>query len=210
MQHFKAMYLLEESQYPEIADAIRKLKRWNLKGEVHNEDAALAMIVHDFLRIKFDCPFALLMIREAAISEADAVWAIKKAKKYLLRHHGTLDVPLGTVQRLIRGEHSYPVDGLREVLRAADSKQAKHHKGQFAVSGGDCFIQITEFGPNGPEIKTINAFGASSYPESVHYSDQMELFAQHGWKKMSFDKAMILQNAERVYHPAPNLAKDSR
>lgn len=210
MQHFKAMYLLEESQYPEIADAIRKLKRWNLKGEVQNEDAALAMIVHDFLRIKFDCPFALLMIREAAITEADAVWAIKKARKYLLRHHGTLDVPLGNVQRLIRGEHSYPVDGLREVLRAADSKQAKHHKGQYAVSGGDCFIQITEFGPDGPEIKTINAFGASNHPESAHYADQMELFTQHGWKKMSFDKAMILQNAERVYHPSPNLAKDSR
>ncbi|MBK9451961.1 MAG: hypothetical protein IPN95_21595 [Bacteroidetes bacterium] len=123
--------------------------------------------------------FALLMIREAAITEADAVWAIKKARKYLLRHHGTLDVPLGNVQRLIRGEHSYPVDGLREVLRAADSKQAKHHKGQYAVSGGDCFIQITEFGPDGPEIKTINAFGAQTTkahcrPNGALYAAWME------------------------------------
>lgn len=202
MKAFKALYELDENKYPEIADAIRKFKHWNLSGELDNEDAALAMITHEFLREKADAPFAFLMIRKKRVSEEDAVWAITKAKKLLLKTHGSLDVPLSEVQRLIRGDKSLPTDGLREVPRAADTKLYKKRKGIYKVTKGDGYIQVARFPKKGlPEVKSINAYGASNHPDSPHYDDQMELFTNHQFKKMSFDKEKILKSAERIYSP---------
>ncbi|MGI9544695.1 MAG: penicillin acylase family protein [Cyclobacteriaceae bacterium] len=201
MDHFKNMYQLDENKYPNIADAIVKIKKWDLGGDAVNRDAALGMVTHDFLRQKLNGPFALLMIRQETVTEADAVWAISQAKKLLLRTHGSLDVPLGQVQRLIRGNKSFPANGLREVSRAADTELDNKKKGIFKVVGGDGYIQIVRFSKNGTEIKSINAYGSSSNPDSPHYTDQMEMFTSHQFKDMTFNKAQIFRSAEKIYHP---------
>lgn len=204
MNHFKVLFELDENKYPDIADAIRKIKHWRdngLSGEMNDTDAALAMVTHDFLRQKINAPFALLMIREQTVSEVDAVWALTEAKKLLLKTHGTLDVPLGEVQRLIRGKLSYPASGLREVPRAADTKLYDKKRGIFKVVGGDGYIQIVRFGKDGPQVKSINAFGASYHPDSPHYTDQMKMFTNRQFKSMSFNKADILKKAIAVYSP---------
>jgi len=202
--NFAAFFNLSEEKYPKIADAIRKMKNWNMKGGVDNKDAALAMVAHDFLRVETKSPFGLLMIRRQKISEEEAVWALTKAKRLLKRTHGTIDVPLGEVQRYIRGDKSLPADGLREVLRATDTKLYKKSKGIYRVTGGDCYFQFVRFTPEGPEIKSINAYGSSAREDSPHYNDQMEYFAKHKMKPMTFDKEEILKNAERKYHPLPH------
>lgn len=201
MKHFKKMYELDPTEYPDIADAITKLKNWDKSGEIDNKDAALAMIVHDQLRQKVNGPFAWLMIRDTLVSEADAVWAITEAKKLMLKTHGSLDVPLGDVQRLIRGDVSYPASGLREVPRAADPKLYNKKKGIYRIVGGDGYIQQVRFSKYGPELETVNAYGASAHPDSKHYTDQMELFSKRKYKIMTFDKDTILNKAIKVYHP---------
>lgn len=198
---FAAMYNLDAAAYPDISDAIAKLKRWNRRGDADNKDAALAMIVHDNLRLAVDAPFGLLMIRKQKISEIEAVEAIRKAKKFLLKTHGTLDVALGEVQRHQKGEVSLPAHGLREVPRAADAKLYDKKKGLFRIVNGDGYIQKVRFSKDGPSIESINAFGASSHEESKHYTDQMELFTKEQYKPMTFDRAEIEKNAERIYHP---------
>lgn len=80
------------------------------------------MVFHDILMKKNNAPFALLMIRNQKISEAESVDALRKARKFLLKYHGSLDIPLGQVQRHIRGNINIPASGLREVSRAADAK----------------------------------------------------------------------------------------
>lgn len=201
MKHFKKLYELEGTKYPDIADAITKLKQWDLSSEVDNKDAALAMIVHDQLRQKVKGPFAWLMIRDTLVSETDAVWAIAEAKKIMMKTHGSLDVPLGDVQRLIRGDVSYPASGLREVPRAADTKLFDKKKGIYRIVGGDGYIQQVRFSKAGPELETVNAYGASAHPDSKHYTDQMELFSNRKYKTMTFDKDSILSKAINVYHP---------
>lgn len=198
---FQAMYTLDENKYPKIADAIQKIKHWNLRGNLENKDAALALVAHDYLRIKYKAPFGLLMIRAQRITEEDAVWALTKAKKFLLKTHKTLDVKLGDISRNIRGEVSYPADGLREVMRATDTKLHNKSKGIFRKTGGDCYIQIVRFSGKGPEVKTVNTFGSSSRENSPHYTDQMELFYKHEMKPMTFDKEEIFKNAKKVYSP---------
>ena len=105
------------------------------------------------------------------------------------------------MQRMIRGEMSFPASGLREVARAADPKLWDKHKGIWRVTGGDGYIQVNKYSATGAEIQSINAYGASSHPESRHYADQMALFSKEQFKRMTFDWDTIVSKAEEVYHP---------
>lgn len=197
--HFDSLYTLDPEEFPKLAESIAKIKRWNGRGDRENKDAALILMAHEFLREKYDSPFAFLLIREQKITQAEAAWAIGKAQKRLKRFHGTLDVPLGEVQQLMRGKESRPADGLREVPRAAQLKY--EGKGVYRVKGGDCFIMITRFGPDGPEVRSVNTFGASADEDSPHFTDQLDMFSAHQYKPRTFDRAAIFDHAERVYLP---------
>lgn len=199
---FKNLYTLSETKYPDIADAISSFKRWNLSGEVDNKEASLALVTHDFLLKKLDAPFAFFMISKNDVTETDLVEAVRYAKKFLLKHHGSINVPLGNVQRHVRGNVSIPASGLREVPRAADAKLYDKKKGLYKVGSGDGFMHMVKFAKNEmPEVYSINAFGASSKPDSPHYTDQMEMFQKEQFRKMTFDKVEILSKAKKVYHP---------
>jgi acyl-homoserine-lactone acylase len=202
LSRFKNLYNLSEAKYPDIADAITKFKRWNLQGDIDNKDAALAVVTHNYLLKKLDAPFAFFMIAKDDVPENDIVEAVRYAKKFLIKKHGSIDVPLGNVQRHIRGNVSIPASGLREVPRAADAKLIDERKGIFKIVNGDGYIQMVKFAKNEmPEIYSINAYGASSKPDSPHYTDQMQMFQNEEFRKMTFDKKEILEKAIRVYSP---------
>src|SRR5690606_31810360 len=139
-------------------------------GDIDNKDAALALVTHDYLLKKLNAPFAFFMINKEPVAEADAVEAVRYAKKFLVKKHGSIDVPFGNVHRHIRGNVSIPASGMREVARAADGKLFDKKKGIYRIMGGDGYIQMVKFSKEGEvEIYSINAFGASSKPESPHY-----------------------------------------
>ncbi len=150
-----------KTKYPDIKHAIQKLKSWNLSGEVDNREAALAMVFHDILMKKNNGPFALLMIRNRKLTEQECVYALRKAQRFLIKYHGGIDVPLGQVQRHIRGHVNIPASGLREVSRAADAKLYDKKRGTYRIVSGDGYIQMVKFGNDKPEIWSINAYGAS-------------------------------------------------
>ncbi len=200
-RNFITLYKLEAIKYPDIADAIAKLKHWNFTGTIDNTDAGLAMVAHEKLMKKSKGPFAFLMLTPNPIPVADAVWAVREAKKFLLRTHGSINVPLGDLQRHIRGNISLPASGLREVPRACDTKLFDAKRGIFRSTGGDGYIQLAKFSAAGVEINSINAYGASSRPNSPHYTDQMQMFENEQFKTMTFEKSAIFKNAERIYHP---------
>ncbi len=121
-KNFGLAFQLDAAKYPNIADAILKLKNWNWGGEVDNKDAALVMLMQEQLVKKWKVPFAFLMIKKDPLTEPELVEAITHAKKWMLHKYETLDVKLGDVQHLIRGGVSLPASGLREVPRATDTK----------------------------------------------------------------------------------------
>ena len=69
------------------------------------------------------------------------------------------------------------------------------------VVSGESYIELVRFTPEGPEIESVISYGSSDHPDSPHYSDQMELYAQFKTKKMTFDRTSIFENASRIYHP---------
>ncbi|MCS7073363.1 MAG: penicillin acylase family protein, partial [Bacteroidia bacterium] len=201
-QHFKNLYQLDENKYPDIADAIRKFKRWNLTYTIDNPDAALALVTHDYLIQKHKVPFALLMLGKHAIPETEIVEAVRFAKRFLLKTHKSLDIPYGNVHRHIRGTVSLPASGGREVARAADGKLFDKKKGIYRISGGDGYIQVVRYSSSGAvEIESINAYGASANPKSPHYTDQMERFELEQFKPMTLNKQQVLATAKQTYHP---------
>lgn len=200
-RNFKTLYELSEKKFPDIADAIEKLKRWNWGGEADNKDAALAMIMHERLMKQWKVPFAFLMIKEQPLQEKELVEALRYTKKYMLSKYGSLDIRLGDVQRLIRGNVSLPASGLREVARASDPKLYDKKRGIWRITGGDGYIQVNKYSKSGVEVNSINAYGSSSHPDSKHYTDQMEMFCKEQFKTMTFNWDTIIKTAERVYHP---------
>ncbi len=200
MRNFKALFMLEAAKYPDLKDAIAKIKAWNLSGDKDDTHAGLAMLTNKFAVGKLKLPYAFLMIKDKPLTEAELVKALDKAKDYLLKKYNTLDVPLGTVQRLMRGDKNYPIGGLSEVPRAVDTKYDKE-KGFYKATAGDGYFQLMKFGKEGVEINTISPFGASTHPESKHYTDQMELFVNEKTKPMSLNKDAVFKSAERIYHP---------
>ncbi len=200
--HFKVMFELDEAKYPDIADAIRKIKAWDRGGETDNPHAALIMVVHDELRHMVNGPFALLMIRKQPITEEMAVDAIRKAKKFFIKKHGTMDLKLGDVQQFMRGDKRVEAHGLREVLRATDTHYKDKKNGIYKAAGGDGYIQIARFSKEkGTEIRSVNVYGASDRPDSPHYDDQMEMFRDHKYKTIPLDRKAVEASAERIYHP---------
>lgn len=200
MRNFSRLYGLDAARYPKLKEQIEALKNWNLRGVHSDTNATVAMLTHKFLMKGKSMPFAIMMIQKDPVPESDIVQALTQTKKYLLKHYKTTCVPLGDVQKIVRGDKSFPIDGLSEVSRAVDTKYDKQ-KGIYKMTAGDGFMQFLRFSPTGVEIESISPFGASAHPESKHYTSQMELFVQKKTKKMSLDKHDVWKSAERIYEP---------
>lgn len=201
-RNFSVLYTLDEKTYPDIADIIGHLKGWDLRGDSTSTGAAVAFLVHEQLAADLDRAFAFLLVGNRPVTEAEAVRALRKTKKFMLRTYGTLTVPLGEIQRHTRGTVSLSASGMRDVARAADAKPLHKKRGLWRVTNGDGYHQFTKFGSGGVEIFSVTAYGASSNPASRHYTDQMKMFTAEKLKPMTFDWEKIKSGAERIYHPA--------
>lgn len=201
-RNLRALLRLDKSKYPDIADCIERINAWDLSSDTSSHTAALMLHVHRQLLQDFAMPFAFYMIQNDTLTEAAAVSAVRAARKEMLRQYGTIDLPLGKIQRLERGGRSFAVSGLSEVSRAVDCKYDRK-RGLFLMESGDGFIQFTRYSPDTTkqEIYSINAYGASSLPTSRHYTDQMQLFAQEKTRRVFLQRDSISARALYEYQP---------
>lgn len=188
------LFLLDEHRYPEISELIVKLRDWDRRATADSEGAAVfAVIFYHIAGIYLKDQSFKEMTRE------DCVEAFYHAKEYLLRNFGSLEVALGDYQRLERGDKSLPLSGIPDVLATMYSTPAAN--GRMKGSIGDCYIAFARYTAAGPEIESINCYGASNRAESPHYNDQMERYQQQQTKKMTLDRDRVYQEARDIYHP---------
>ena len=76
-----------------------------------------------------------------------------------------------------------------------------HQDGKVKVVSGESYIELVRFTKKGTEIESIISYGSSDHPDSPHYGDQMDSYAQFKTKKMSLNKEEIYSNAKVIYHP---------
>lgn len=197
LDNAKIMFELSPEKYPDLADALQIINKWNRQTDVNNREAPLVITAMYHFVDKISGRGT--QYESNYFDEAEYVKALRGAKKHLLKHFGTLTPTLGTIQKHARGNVELSIGGMPEVLAANITQPYKN--GMRRTFVGESYIQLVRFTQAGPQIETIHAFGASAKPGSPHFTDQMQLFVDKKLKPMTLDRRAIYGNAESVYHP---------
>ena len=197
--NLEMMLNLDETEYPAIADAILQLKNWNRSSDIDNKEAALFIISWMYLNERRKKEGRI--VRNGKITLDDCIYGITKGKEELLKNYGTLEVELGSLQRLTRGEVNLPIGGAPDVLAAIYSKKVDEDDTIYTAFAGESYIELVRFGKDGVELETINTYGSNANDGDKHSTSQMQKFTTQQLKKMSLSKEEALKNAVRVYSP---------
>lgn len=189
---------LDETQYPELADVIQILKAWDGSTTIDSKGASVMSLAITHL-IEYSQAQGILDYNRT-IEEQIYIDALTHAKAHLLKHFGTVDVALGDLQFLVRGDKSVPIWGLPDVITAMYTSEWKD--GLFKNQHGESYILFVTYNNEGvAKMEAINVFGSSNRPDSPHYDDQMEMFVNQELREVYFEKDDVKQNFETVYHP---------
>lgn len=192
---------LSAAQYPDIADAIGRFKAWGDYRTAAVSDTNFAIVYKTMWNLYSDSNDSTVALYNTNLKAKHDFYiaSIRKSKKELIRDFGKLDIQLGDLQRHQRGNVDIPLGGGPDMIRAAYPQPYKN--GRFRVFVGDSYIMLVRFTKDGPEIHTVSPYGASNKPNSPHYTDQMQLYANKQTKPMTLNKAEVYRKAEKIYHP---------
>lgn len=157
------------------------LQDWNGKTDTSNIGAAHFLLFMHFLADEMKCSLDEMFVYDFLPPLQIQHKTLRKVTRYLLRHFGTVDVPLGTMQRMQRGTFDAPMSGLKETLAEVESAPEKN--GIWRANGGDSFMMLVQFGADGKlKAWAMQPFGASKRPNHPHAADQLPLFYQKKWR----------------------------
>ena len=136
-----------------------------------------------------------------------------KAAVKLMEDFGTWEVPWGEVNRYQRlnGDIRQPFDDTKPSTPigfasgrwgalAAYGVRYDNDTKKIYGTRGNSFAAVVEFGKT-VKAKTILAGGQSGDPNSPHFDDQTELYANQQWKDAAYYKEDVLKRAKRSYKP---------
>lgn len=189
-----SIFLLKATDYPEVADLITHLQQWDRVTSAESIGAACFLKVYENINKTRG-----LYSSTGVLTSGQALKVLLEVKAQMMELYGSTSLKLGDIQKLVRGEKEIPQGGLPDVLATMHSVAYKN--GLLKGNQGDAYIELVKFTKNGPEIESINAYGASARKDSPHYTDQMELYSKQQTKKMTLKKDEVYKNAERIYHP---------
>lgn len=189
-----SMLQLNADAYPLIKDLIINLQQWDHRATPDSKGAAVFLLIYQYLAKK------LAGKPGRPVTTIEGIETYQYVYDYMMQYFKTTDLVLGDIQKAVRGEDARPAGGLPDVLAAAYTQPYKN--GMLKVTTGDAYICFVRYPKNGlPIIESVNTFGSSNHPGSPHYKDQMQLFLQQKTKHISLDKTVVLQHAEKIYHP---------
>ena len=173
-----------------LLKGIKLLREWNLGNQKDNTAAALAMLT---FKITYD-------INDFKYDYDSILEQFKKSITFLKEEFGRIDVPLGQLQIIKRGDAELPLDGGPDLLRAVYSKMINNRK---VATHGDCFFQMVEWDQNGElSAESIHQYGSATQDIlSDHYSDQSYLFSDKQMKPSWIELDSIKKHLKSSYTP---------
>jgi acyl-homoserine-lactone acylase len=198
IQNMDLIRHLNPLDYPEIADIILLVKKWDGSAAADNREAAVISLCIQYLLGYME------ELRNSDINKElpkeEFIKALKFAKAHLLEYFGTIDIALGDLQKHVRGNVELPLWGIPEVITQMYTLPYKD--GMYKGFLGESFILFATYGESGIELlETINCYGASANEDSPHYTDQMQMFVNKELKSISMNKDENLKKAKQAYHP---------
>ena len=182
-----------EDNLSEILDIIQG---WNRKTDIDSQGAGIyGVLYYQLIRNYRD----EIQRNNNTVSRETLCSALADTRAYLVDNFGSINVTLGDLQKLVRGDKEIPIWGLPDVITAMSSTPYKD--GRRKVTQGESYIGLVRFSKDGPQLESVISYGNSDNPDSDHYSDQMDLYSKFETKKMIFDKEEIYKEAKKIYNP---------
>lgn len=200
------VFHLDESKYPDIADAIKVMKDWSVERSGYITDTNATLVFKWIYGTYFSINDK---IEQKFIDSPDYkinyfVNGVRKAREDMLKDFGKLCVPLGDFQRHQRADIDLPTSGGPDMwnAKAGDAIQ----NGKIRIKAGESYILLSKFKKDGslPDLRSIMCYGSSNTPGAKHYTDQMQLYVNQQTKEISLSKDWAYKHAERIYRPGEN------
>ena len=206
---------------PEIAGAIEVLRNWDFR--VAAESVAMTL-AHFYGSAYYDNGELPDEMEDASFMEiinyfgtdsppAERLQVFAKTVAMLKADFGQWQTPWSEVNRYQRisgaieqpfddGAPSLPVNMASNNWGALASFGAKRYNGTKRIYGtsGNSFVAVVEFGDK-VRAKSMLAGGQSGDPESPHFDDQAQRYADRAFKDVAFYRDDVERRAERTYHP---------
>jgi acyl-homoserine-lactone acylase len=202
----------------DLSAACAALAAWNLRVDADSAGAALwraflADFYNSYIGVvglfadAFD-PADPIASPRMLTANADSVSMALADAVVRLRGIGVSEsVTLGSLQFAQRGTRRIPVHGGADCEGAFnvvgyDASDAALQRGilldalgltaeGYPINAGSSFMLVTSFTDRGPVARSLLTYSQSADPDSPHFADQTQLFAQKSWRDVRFSDAEI-------------------
>jgi acyl-homoserine lactone acylase PvdQ len=222
IQSFEKTIKPTDSLYHSLAAPIAVLKNWNYYADNHSIATTIAVEWAERLNSSIrkiyiedgDDDQVTATKRFAATATSDQLLLpLEQTIKHLKKQFGTWEIQWGDINRYQRisndliqkyddAKLSYPVpfaSALWGMLPSYNSRIFPGTKKRYGISGNS-FVCAVEFGEK-VKAKSLLAGGNSGHVNSIHFSDQLEMYTQGKFKDVLFYKEDVLKHVERSYRP---------
>ena len=202
----------------DMKDAIDVLRNWDFRTSKNSVAMTLAHYYGTHYGRKGERPYKMsdmeLMTYFGNASPMDErLEVFSGVLEQLKKDFGTWEIPWGEVHRFQRlnadmrqpfsdEEPSIPIgfaSGRWGALAAYGARYTNNTKKIYGTRGNS-FVAVVEFGEK-VKAKSILAGGQSGDPESPHFNDQAQRYADVQFKDAAFYKEDVLKRAKETYQP---------
>ncbi|MBN2308679.1 MAG: penicillin acylase family protein [Candidatus Hydrogenedentes bacterium] len=188
--------------HPDVPAALDALRTWNYLAEA---DSTGMTVFHVW--------WAAFQALNGGVSAAGAseafrlnppglqeasLRALERAAQLMRNEFGSLSVPWGDVHRVGQGGREAPLPGAGPGESVFVASGSRFEDGVWRVDYGYAFAMVVRFGA-APEAVSVVPFGASERPDSAHYADQLDLFANGRFKRALFLREEVERHADTAF-----------
>ncbi len=204
--------------YPNLEEPIGVMRDWYLNAGIESVAMSLAHFYGMELRQNADAPDSLTGMHRfnyfgTGLPEEDRLRHFGNAVRKIQEDFGRWDTPWGEINRFQRltgdidlqfddDQPSIPV-GLTTsrwgALAAYGSRTSQKTKKIYGTRGNS-FVAVVEFGEK-VKAKSMLAGGQSGDPDSPHFMDQSQRYADVQFKDVAYYREDVEARAERTYKP---------
>lgn len=204
--------------YPQLQEPIEVLRDWDFTASKESIAMTLAHYYGTLCYSKAERPegFSSMELVEhwgTGSPDSEKLDLFQETVLRLTDDFGTWKMPWGEVNRYQRlnGDIRQPFDDAKPSIPigfasgtwgALAAYGARYHNNTKKIYGtrGNSFVAVVEFGDK-VKAKTILAGGQSGDPDSPHFNNQAQRYADKEFKDAAYYKEDVLRRAQKTYRP---------
>ncbi|GMN09869.1 penicillin acylase family protein [Croceitalea sp. MTPC9] len=206
-----------DDKNPKLREAIKVLKKWDYTTSKESVAMTLAHFYGTRYYREGQYPKGLSAMERLEFwgnQPGEQLKIFERTIDQLVNDFGTWELPWGEVNRYQRlsgdirqnfddSKPSIPIgfaSGRWGALAAYGARYTSEGAKKLYGTRGNSFVAAVEFGHK-VKAKTILAGGQSGDPDSPHFDDQIQKYADVNWKDVSYYREDVLKRAKKTYRP---------